>query len=76
MTDPDRDLARAEARLLEAACAYVDEQVDDPFALYIDLEYAVECYRAALRALPADEALVERGMAVVRRLLAEQEKTT
>ena len=69
----EQDLAIAEARLLQAACAYVDGQGRVGFP---GLMRAVAAYRAALRAQPASDDLVARGMRVVRRLLAEQERTT
>jgi hypothetical protein len=72
----EQDVLLAEARLLHAACAYVDAaQEDDALndgTLYGELESAREDYRAALRALPvlpADHPLVRQGMVVVERLL-------
>ncbi len=77
MTDQEQDLAIAEARLMIAACVYVDAAAGGewvPGATWEGLKAAVADYRAALQGapLPADHPLVVRGMEVVRRLLNQR----
>jgi hypothetical protein len=70
---PD-ELAIAEARLMIAACVFVDA-TRNIGSSYDGLVAAVAEYRAALQGtpLPPDHPLVAQGMAVVRRLLGRQE---
>lgn len=74
VTERDQELGIAEARLMIAACVYVDAAADGdwvPSATWEGLKTAVAAYRDALRGapLPADHPLVAQGMAVVERLL-------